>query len=171
MPPEVMFDVSTVDDGRILYDLNTIKEINPQRFEMEQLTAIVHMDTAQNLIVGYKDVTDSEFWVRGHMPGFPLMPGVIMCEAGAQLIGLYAKKNLLVAGSFIVFSGMDAVRFRGQVKPGDRFWLVGKATRVNRRQITFDVQGFASGKMVFEGTLNGMPFTPQDGATPPEGAS
>ena len=76
MPPEVMFDVSTVDDGRILYDLNKIKEINPQRFEMEQLTAIVHMDTAQNLIVGYKgDVTDSEFWVRGHIARFSLNAG------------------------------------------------------------------------------------------------
>jgi 3-hydroxyacyl-[acyl-carrier-protein] dehydratase len=171
MPPEVMFDVSTVDDGRILYDTSRIMEVNPQRFEMQQLTAIVHIDTALNLIVGYKDVSDSEFWVRGHMPGFPLMPGVIMCEAGAQLIGLYSKKHLLVDGDFIVFSGMDAVRFRGQVKPGDRFWLAGKAIKVNRRQITFDVQGFVSGKMVFEGTLVGMPFTPQDGDTPPEGAT
>ncbi len=83
MPPEVMFDVSTVDDGRVLYNIDNIREVNPQRFEMEQLSAIVHEDLQQNLVVGYKDVTDSEFWVRGHMPGYPLMPGVIMCEAAA----------------------------------------------------------------------------------------
>lgn len=169
MPPEVMFDVSTVDDGRIAYDIKAIMDTNPQRDEMQQLTAIVHIDTTQNLIVGYKDITDQEFWVRGHMPGFPLMPGVIMCEAGAQLIGFFSKKFLVDAGSFIVFSGMENVRFRGQVKPGDRLWLVGKAVKVNRRKVTMDVQGFVKSKMVFEGTLIGMPFTPQDGDSPPEG--
>lgn len=171
MPSELMFDISTVDDGRILMDVNQINEINPQRFEMQQLSAIVHIDTASNLIVGYKDVTDDEFWVRGHMPGFPLMPGVIMCEAAAQLIGLYSKKHLLVAGSFIVFSGMEEVRFRGQVKIGDRFWMVGKAIKVNRRQNIFAVQGFVQQKMVFEGTLIGMPFTPAAGASSTEGAT
>lgn len=171
MPPEVMFDISTVDDGRILYDFNQINEVNPQRFEMQQLTAIVHIDTTQNLVVGYKDVTENEFWVRGHMPGFPLMPGVIMCECAAQMIGLYSKKYLLVPGSFIVFSGMDAVRFRGQVKIGDRFWIVGKAIKVNRRQNIFEVQGFVNQKLVFEGTLIGMPFTPPGQGSSTEGAS
>lgn len=159
MPPEVMFDVSTVDDGRVLFNIDQIREVNPQRFEMEQLTAIVHIDLEQNLIVGYKDVTDQEFWVRGHMPGFPLMPGVIMCEAGAQLGGFFSKKHLVPVGSFVVFGGMEEVRFRGQVKPGDRFWIVSKAVKVNRRQVVNQVQGFVDGKMVFEGTLIGMPFT------------
>ncbi|MBL8821779.1 MAG: beta-hydroxyacyl-ACP dehydratase [Planctomycetia bacterium] len=167
MPPEVMFDVSTVDDGRVLFNIDQIREVNPQRFEMEQLTAIVHIDLEQNLIVGYKDVTDQEFWVRGHMPGFPLMPGVIMCEAGAQLGGFFSKKHLVPVGSFVVFGGMEEVRFRGQVKPGDRFWIVSKAVKVNRRQVVNQVQGFVDGKMVFEGTLIGMPFTtpgPSEGA-------
>ena len=171
MPPELHFDLAQIDFSNIVADQEAIRAVNPQRFEMLQLDAVIYLDAANHITIGYKDVRYDEFWVRGHMPGFPLMPGVIMCEAGAQLIGLYAKKNLLVAGSFIVFSGMDAVRFRGQVKPGDRFWLVGKASKVTRRQVTFEVQGFASGKMVFEGTLNGMPFTPQDGTSAPEGAS
>ena len=166
MPPEVMFDVSTVDDGRVLYNIDKIREVNPQRFEMEQLTAIVHEDLQQNLVVGYKDVTDSEFWVRGHMPGYPLMPGVIMCEAAAQLGGFFSRMHLVSAGSFIVFGGMEEVRFRGQVKPGDRFWLVSKAVKVNRRQVVNQVQGFVSGKMVFEATVTGMPFS-----APAEGTS
>lgn len=170
MPPEVMFDVSTVNDGRVAYTREQILEVNPQRFEMQQLSAIVHVDKEQNLVVGYKDVKDDEFWVRGHMPGFPLMPGVLICEAGAQLIGFFAKMFLVEVGSFIVFAGMENVRFRGQVKIGDRLWLVGKAIKVNRRQITTEVQGFVEDKMVFEGTLIGMPFhapaaTPTTGAT------
>ena len=158
MPSDVFFDVSTLDPNHIIYSHEKILEINPQRFEMEQLTAIVHIDREQNLIVGYKDVRDDEFWVKGHMPGFPLMPGVLICEAGAQLTGFFSKMFLVDAGSFIVFAGMENVRFRGQVKPGDRLWLVGKATKVNRRQVTNEVQGFVNGKMVFEATLIGMPF-------------
>ena len=169
MPPEVMFDVSTVDDGRVLFNTEQINEVNPQRFEMQQLTAIVHIDLEQQLCVGYKDVGHDEFWIRGHMPGFPLMPGVIMCESAAQLLGFYAKKHTVPVGSFIVFGGMEEVRFRGQVKPGDRFWLVGKMIKVNRRQVICEVQGFVSGKMVFEARIIGMPFTAPGTAS--EGAS
>jgi 3-hydroxyacyl-[acyl-carrier-protein] dehydratase len=162
MPPEVMFDISSVDDGRTLYDQAKIMEVNPQRHEMLQITAIVHIDSSQHLVVGYKDITDKEFWVRGHMPDFPLMPGVIMCEAAAQLTGFYCKVDNLIGGKFIVFAGMNDVRFRGQVKPGDRFWLVGKAVKVHRRQITSKVQGFVKDKMVFEAEIIGMPFSPEE---------
>jgi 3-hydroxyacyl-[acyl-carrier-protein] dehydratase len=161
MPPELLFDISTVDHGRVLYDQQHILEINPQRHEMVQLDAIVHMDPAQHLIVGYKDVRPDEFWVRGHMPDFPLLPGVLLCEAAAQLTGFYSMKNKMVDGEVIVFSGMDNVRFRGQVKPGDRVWFVGKATKINRRKNAFAVQAFVGAKMVFEAEVFGMPFTPE----------
>ena len=170
MPPPPLYDLNAIDFSRPVFDIEAIRRINPQRNQMEQLTAIVHVDREQNLIVGYKDVRDDEFWVKGHMPGFPLMPGVLICEAGAQLVGLYSKMFLVHPGSFIVFAGMENVRFRGQVKPGDRLWLAGKATKVNRRQVTNEVQGFVNGKMVFEGTMIGMPFnTP--GAAAPAGAA
>jgi 3-hydroxyacyl-[acyl-carrier-protein] dehydratase len=160
MPPEVLFDVTKVDDGRVLFNQEQILAVNPQRHEMVQLTAIAHMDTTNKVIVGYKDVKGDEFWVRGHMPGFPLLPGVLMCEAAAQLTGFFAKKLDIVAGAIIVFSGMNNIRFRGQVKIGDRFWLVGKGDKLNRRQVSFNVQGFVKDKMVFEGDIIGMPFTP-----------
>src|SRR5262245_49663369 len=116
MPPEVMFDLSTVEKAPLLFDQEQILAINPQRFEMIQLNAIVHMDPVNHLIVGYKDVKEDEFWVRGHMPGFPLLPGVLMCEAAAQLTGFFAKKLEIVPGALILFSGLNDVRFRGQVK-------------------------------------------------------
>jgi 3-hydroxyacyl-[acyl-carrier-protein] dehydratase len=142
MPPEPLFDLGTVTDGRVLYDQAQIMEVNPQRHEMVQLNAIVHLDPISHLIVGYKDVRQDEFWVRGHMPNFPLLPGVLMCEAAAQLTGFYSMKSDLVDGTMIVFSGMDNVRFRGQVRPGERVWFVGKATKISRRKSTFAVQAF-----------------------------
>ena len=72
MPPGALFDMSQLNFDQVVADREEIHRYNPQRFEMEQLTAIVHLDPDKNLIVGYKDVAADEFWVRGHMPGYPL---------------------------------------------------------------------------------------------------
>ena len=65
MPPAPLVDPSTIDTSCILIDRDGIHRYNPQRFEMEQLTAIVLIDQKHKLIIGYKDVAADEFWVRG----------------------------------------------------------------------------------------------------------
>jgi 3-hydroxyacyl-[acyl-carrier-protein] dehydratase len=162
MPPELHFDLASLDLSRVVVDLEGIRRVNPQRFEMEQLTAIVHIDPEQDLIVGYKDVRDDEFWVRGHMPGYPLLPGILMCEAAAQLCSYYTVTQGLLQGDFIGFAGMEDVRFRGLVRPGDRLVLVGKGIRVRRRQTIFDVQGFVGSPMVFHANVIGVPLLRQE---------
>src|SRR5262249_51826053 len=89
MPPPLHLDPTQIDLEHVVADQEAIRKVNPQRFEMEMLTAIVLFDPEQNLIAGYKDVRADEFWVRGHMPDYPLMPGVLMCEAAAQLCAYY----------------------------------------------------------------------------------
>ena len=158
MPPVALVDPATIDTSRVLADGEAIRQGNPQRFEMEQLTAIVFLDRDDHLIIGYKDVRADEFWVRGHMPEYPLMPGVLMCEAAAQLSSYYCHLIKLAEGSFIGFGGMENVRFRGQVRPGDRLVLVSKATRVNRRQTIFETQGFVGTNMVFQARIIGVPL-------------
>ena len=71
---------ATIDFDHIVADIDQIRRYIPQRYEMEQLTAIVYEDLERNVCVGYKDVTPDEFWTRGHMPGMPLMPGVRFAE-------------------------------------------------------------------------------------------
>ena len=160
MPPTQLYDLSTIDFSQTLYDLDGIRAVNPQRHEMEQLTAIVHVDTEGDGIVGYKDVTDGEFWVRGHMPDFPLMPGVVLCECAAQLAGFYARKyDLLGAGDFLGFGGMSDVRFRRPVYPNQRLILMAKVTKVRpKRRAEFDFQGLVDDKMVFSGSMIGVPI-------------
>jgi 3-hydroxyacyl-[acyl-carrier-protein] dehydratase len=148
-----------LDLERIIADQEAIRRVNPQRFEMEQLTAIVHLDTERHVIAGYKDIGQDEFWVRGHMPGFPLLPGVLMCEAAAQLCAYYVSTQGLLQGDFIGFGGMENVRFRGMVRPGDRLVLIGKAERLHRRQTIFNVQGLVNGSMVFHGDILGVPLS------------
>ena len=166
MPPELHLDLASVDFTRPLADREAIRRVNPQRFDMEQLDGIVHLDGANKLIVGYKDVRHDEFWVPGHMPGYPLLPGVLMCEAAAQLCSYYSAKQAVVQGDFLGFGGMEEVRFRGQVRPGDRLVLVGKGLKFHRRQIIFNVQGFVNGTMVFHGNIIGVALTrkPEGGA-------
>jgi 3-hydroxyacyl-[acyl-carrier-protein] dehydratase len=162
MPPAPFVDPATIDTSRILIDRDEIHRYNPQRYEMEQLTAIVLIDQKHNLIIGYKDVAADEFWVRGHMPGYPLMPGVLMCEAAAQLSSYYCKVAGLFQSGFVGFGGMEDVRFRGQVRPGDRLVLVGKGVRLHRRHSIFEVQGFVGSNMVFHGKVLGVQLSGQE---------
>jgi 3-hydroxyacyl-[acyl-carrier-protein] dehydratase len=164
MPPASLVDPATIDTARVLVDREGIRQCNPQRFEMEQLTAIVALDPDQHLIIGYKDIEADAFWVRGHMPGYPLMPGVLMCEAAAQLVSYYCHVAKLVQDGFLGFGGMEDVRFRGKVKPGDRLVLVGKALRLNRRQTIFETQGFVDNFMVYHGRIIGVPLSAAGGS-------
>jgi 3-hydroxyacyl-[acyl-carrier-protein] dehydratase len=170
MPPVLHFDPSQLDFGHVLADREEIRRVNPQRFEMEQLTAILHVDPEQNIIVGYKDVGTDEFWVRGHMPDYPLMPGVLMCEAAAQMCSFYVFNRGLLQGDFIGFGGLENVRFRGPVRPGDRLVLVGKGLRLNRRQTVFNVQGFVGTTMVFHADVIGVPMRQTNTAAEGEAA-
>jgi 3-hydroxyacyl-[acyl-carrier-protein] dehydratase len=158
MPPELHLDPSKLDLSHVIADEEAIRRINPQRHEMEQLTAIVLIDPGQHVIVGYKEVRPDEFWVRGHMPDYPLMPGVLMCEAAAQLCSYYTATQGLLQGDFIGFGGLENVRFRSPVRPGDRLVLVGKALRLHRRQTIFNVQGFVGLTMTFHADILGVPL-------------
>jgi 3-hydroxyacyl-[acyl-carrier-protein] dehydratase len=166
MPPEIHYDLAKVDFGQVVADQDAIRRVIPQRFEMEQLTAILLVDPDQQLIVGYKDVRPDEFWVRGHLPNYPILPGVLMCEAAAQLCSFYVVTQGLLQGDFIGFGGLEEVRFRGLVRPGDRLVLVGKAKRIHRRQTIFNVQGFVGATMVFHADVLGVPMSRQDPAAP-----
>jgi 3-hydroxyacyl-[acyl-carrier-protein] dehydratase len=156
MPPAAILDPETVDTSKVLYGRDAIREGNPQRFEMEQLDAIVHFDASRKIIAGYKDVSGDEFWIRGHMPGYPIMPGVLMCEAAAQLASYYCHLTHAIKDGFLGFGGMEDVRFRGTVHVGDRLLIIAKAVRLHRLQNTFDTQGFVGPNMVFHARVIGV---------------
>ncbi|NDH07409.1 beta-hydroxyacyl-ACP dehydratase, partial [bacterium] len=62
MPPEAIIDYTEMDFNRIVAGPEEIRKLNPQRFEMEHLDGIVHLDTENHIVVGYKDVRHDEFW-------------------------------------------------------------------------------------------------------------
>jgi 3-hydroxyacyl-[acyl-carrier-protein] dehydratase len=155
MPPVQLFDMSKIDLTKIVFDKEAIGEVNPQRYEMQHLDGVIWYDKDKYLILGYKDVTDKEFWIRGHIPGRPLMPAVIMIEAAAQLSSVFVKKVYELKG-FIGFSSIDQASFRRPVEPGQRLYLLCNITKFKSRKYTAVVQGIVDGKMVFDTTISGM---------------
>jgi 3-hydroxyacyl-[acyl-carrier-protein] dehydratase len=161
MAPQAFFDYKKFNYDKPLFTQDDIRRTNAQRHEMEQLSGIVHVDHDVHGIVGFKDIAADEFWVKGHMPGFPLMPGVLLCEAAAQLAAFYGKKfNILEAGDYMGFGGMDEVRFRSPVFPPCRLYLCAKAGRIKPRlRAEFEFQGFVDDKLVFNGKMIGVPIS------------
>ncbi len=157
MAPTLLFDLSAIDLDQVVFDVAAIEKINPHRGHMRLLDAVVWKNDQELQMLGYHDVRHDEFWIEGHFPDRPLFPGVLMVEAGAQL----ASINYLIRHDeldFMGFAGINDVRFRGQVKPGDRLYLLAKMTENrNRRSISL-LQGVVDGTLVFEGTIKGMPF-------------
>jgi len=156
MPPPLLFDLSQIDlTAKPVFDKEAICKVNPQRFEMQQLDGILWYDKEKFQILGYKDVTEDEFWVRGHIPERPLMPAVMMVEAGAQLSSFFIRRFYGLEG-FIGFAGIDSAKFRSAVELGQRLLLLGRIIKFKHRKYTCSIQGVVDGTMVFEAVISGM---------------
>ena len=152
-------DLNTIDFDRVVADIEEIRKYNPQRFEMEQLSAIVYEDPVNIACVGYKDVGHDEFWVRGHMPGMPLMPGVVMLEAVAQACCYCAHKFKLLGDATVGFGGLAEVRFREPVLPGERLVVMCRLLKLRKPHLLVcEFQGVVGQRIVVEGQLKGIPI-------------
>jgi 3-hydroxyacyl-[acyl-carrier-protein] dehydratase len=155
MPAQPIVAEDRWNVGRVLFGPEEIRKINAQRHEMEHLDAVSLFDAESQEIAGWKDVRDDEFWVRGHIPGRPLLPGVIMLEALAQLTSFYVGRAIPNIG-FIGFGGVDGVKFRATVVPGQRLVLLGKSVALRSRMAVFDTQGWVDGRLVVEARITGV---------------
>jgi len=155
MPARVLFDVSDVDLDHVAVGKEEIERINPQRFEFQQLTSVCHIDVEQKIIVGVRDILEDEFWIRGHVPGHPIFPGVLLIEAAAQLCSVYTAKVTDIPDMY-GFGGTDNVRFRKVITVGDRLVIVARGDHVTSRRSRFTTQALVEGKVVFEASIFGI---------------
>lgn len=156
MPPPTILDPTQLDFSNVIADRPAIERINPHRHEFALLDAVILLDQPHGIYAGYLDIRPDAFWVRGHIPGRPLFPGVLMIEASAQLAS-YLFHCIFPGMGFLGFTGVDGVKFRGIVEPPCRFVIVGRAKQMRPRRLICESQGFVGSSLVFEGEITGMP--------------
>jgi len=157
MASPLLVNIDDIDINHLFMDKEEIRSLIPQRYEMEQIDSVLKFDKENKIIIGLKCVKADEFWTRGHIPGRPLFPGVLMIESAAQLASILSRLMGINPGNkFIGFSGVDRVKFRGTVVPGDKLIVIIKCVDLNNRRAIFETQSAVNNKLVFEGIITGM---------------
>ncbi len=155
MASELLFDLSPIDLSATAVAAEKIAEINPQCGLMRQLDYVIWLNSDNTQALGVKAIDDDEFWAPYHIPGRPIMPGVLIIEAAAQLSSvLYRQK--VDQPKFIGFTRCDNTIFRKQVLPGDTLYLLAEEVEFRRRRFICNTQALVGDQLAFESTITGM---------------
>ncbi|MGE3171875.1 MAG: 3-hydroxyacyl-ACP dehydratase FabZ family protein [Planctomycetota bacterium] len=153
-----LIDLSALDLSRDVVAEAELRELVPHRDTFQLLDGICHFDPEQKVVVGYKDWPADPWWGKAHIPGKPIMPGVLMIEGAAQAATFLIRKT---AGweldRFVGLGGLNDVRFRGQVVPPARvYFAAGNGQISGRRLARFTAQAFCGDQMVMDMQLLGV---------------
>lgn len=155
MPPPLVIDLQEVDLDRVLLTREEIYEQIPHRFEFQLLDGVCMLDRPNKQIIAFADIRLDDWWVRGHIPNRPLLPGVLMLEMAGQTAAL-AGKLLADFDAFIGFGGVDECRFRETVVPPARLYVLCVGTEFRTRRIISRAQGVIDGRLIFEAKITGL---------------
>lgn len=151
--PETAQTLNSSSPAKPVFTLEEIQKLLPHRYPFALVDRIIEYVPGKKA-VGIKNVTCNEPYFQGHFPGRPLMPGVMIVEAMAQVGGIVLTQMPDVEGGLFVFAGIDKVRFRRPVVPGDQLVMTTELLSIKRRRFG-KMQGIAlvDGQRVAEGEL------------------
>jgi 3-hydroxyacyl-[acyl-carrier-protein] dehydratase len=130
-----------------------IQKLLPHRYPFSLVDRILEYIPGEKA-VGLKNITFNEPHFQGHIPNHPIMPGVLMVEAMAQVGGFILTQMPGMENSFFAFAGIDNVRFRRPVVPGDQLIMTVELITVKRQRIAkMKGNGLVDGKMAVEGEM------------------
>lgn len=134
----------------MMLDSIEIQKIIPHRYPMLLVDRIIEIEPMKRA-VGIKNVSNNEQFFQGHFPGQPVMPGVLILEAMAQVGGvamLYPEEN---RGKLAYFAGMEKVKFRRPVVPGDQLKMVAEITKIKGTIGKVWAQAYVDEQLAVEG--------------------
>ncbi len=139
-------------DYELPLDVRDIRRIIPHRYPILLVDRIVELEPGKRA-VGLKNVTTNEWFFEGHFPDNPIMPGVLIIEALAQTGAVAALSADEFQGKLGLFAGIDGVRFRRQVVPGDQLRLEVEMDRLRRGIGRASAKATVEGETAAEGRL------------------
>ena len=139
-------------DYELPLDIRDIRRIIPHRYPILVVDRIVELEPGKRA-VGLKNVTTNEWFFEGHFPDNPIMPGVLIIEALAQTGAVAALSADEFKGKLGLFAGIDGVRFRRQVVPGDQLRLEVEMDRLRRGIGRASAKATVEGETAAEGRL------------------
>jgi UDP-3-O-[3-hydroxymyristoyl] N-acetylglucosamine deacetylase/3-hydroxyacyl-[acyl-carrier-protein] dehydratase len=139
----------------VMQDIRKIQKILPHRYPFLLVDRVINIE-GEKRAVGIKNVTMNEPFFQGHYPGTPIMPGVMIIEALAQMSGLLFAQKLEHVGQLPVLLGMDKVKMRRAVVPGDQIILEVEVKRMKTRTATCSCRALVAGQLVAEAQLRFM---------------
>lgn len=148
-------DLSKIDLGAMAVTRKELEGWLAHRGPMAMLDGVIWHLPNYEQAVGIKHVRHDEFWADGHFPGQPLMPGVLMVEAGAQLANVMFRGSTK-SSRIAVFTRINDCSFRGKVSPGQDLLLLGRVIKYNPKRFVSDIQGVVDEKIVFEAKISGI---------------
>ncbi len=138
---------------KTVYTVEEIQKLLPHRYPFALVDRIIEYVPGKRA-VGIKNVTFNEPHFQGHFPGRPMMPGVLIVEAMAQVGGIVLTQLPELEGGLFLFAGIDKVRFRRPVVPGDRLIMTVELLCVKRRRFgKMQARTVVDGQLVSEGEL------------------
>lgn len=143
-----------LQQGRAM-DVRAIQRLMPHRYPMLLVDRVVEIDGDRRAL-GVKNVTINEPFFQGHYPGTPIMPGVLIVEAMAQLGGLLLSRTLEHTGKIAVLMSLDGVKLRRPVTPGDQLVLEAESVRATSRTGHLRCRAYVGSKLAAEAEIRFM---------------
>jgi 3-hydroxyacyl-[acyl-carrier-protein] dehydratase len=152
-----LIDLASLDLSRDVIGEPELRRILPHRGRFQLLDGVCHFDPERTIAVGYKDWGEDAWWAPDHVPGKPLMPGVLMIEGAAQIATFLIKKVAdWEIDRFVGLAGLNDVRFRGMIVPPARVYFVAAEVKYSGRRLArVAAQVFCKGQMTVELELLG----------------